>query len=921
MPVQRIFLDWDKPFLQSAAKYLSERFDGDLSEVVVILPGRRAGRKLLEQCESQAKTSKQAFSPPQLVSVGDLPELFYQTEEPLAPPLVRTLAWAQALEKLKPELRDRLANKDLFRRGSLALVSFAQALDAVWAELSAARLTFSSVITRAESGALYLPDLERWQVFAETHRHYLELISKRGYIDKFVAREQSLASLATNNRRTIVLAATADLTEVTKSFLRSAKGSAKENLISLIHAPESAANKFDDCGCIVPAIWAAEPIAVTDSKLVVANNPALAGAEVANFALSNAQKASLRDVTIGVTNEELAANITRQLSRRGMRARSSEGKSLKDSPPGKLLSAVAHYLQTKSFRDWATILRHPAIESQVQSHLRDAHGLLAELDTFFSEHLFAEIISEEYATQHENTTVAGICKHMQLLLAGFQVGPKSLTTWIEEIKKFLAAAYNENVVSDALSLLNDALDRWKATPQWLDFQCEAAEAIALFFQLEGVRVPEPQREAFELLGWLELQLDTAENLVICGLNEGDVPESVTSDPVLPNSLRMQLGLVDNIRRYARDAYAFQAILASRKNVQLIACRSTRNGESLLPSRLLLADRPEVIAKRLLAFFKEHHDDVQKLSTSEAAREKAFVYIPPKPLHLPKRIESVSITGFRDYLYCPYRFYLRHVLGLTVVNDEDDEMTASVFGTFAHEVLQQFSASAAIKSADEKVVRNSLYALVDSLSVQQFPSPLPAVRLQLEQFKTRLSAFARWQAQWCAEGWITQETEKSFKRKDFSFELDNGESIGIHGRIDRIDHNPRTNTWAIIDYKTGARSSEPGKNHYSKTDGWKDVQLPLYHAVARKLGLIGENCQLGYVILSQDVTKIGGVWASWDAAQLDAAVDVAREVCKKITRQEFWPPRTQRLFGDEFSDICGVGLLSHGDAEDAEEELR
>jgi hypothetical protein len=50
--VQRAFLGWDKPALQTAAARLATMYrEGgqlDLGQVVVVVPGQRAGRRLLE---------------------------------------------------------------------------------------------------------------------------------------------------------------------------------------------------------------------------------------------------------------------------------------------------------------------------------------------------------------------------------------------------------------------------------------------------------------------------------------------------------------------------------------------------------------------------------------------------------------------------------------------------------------------------------------------------------------------------------------------------------------------------------------------------------------------------------------------------------------------------------------------------------
>ena len=99
---------------------------------------------------------------------------------------------------------------------------------------------------------------------------------------------------------------------------------------------------------------------------------------------------------------------------------------------------------------------------------------------------------------------------------------------------------------------------------------------------------EPTGLAVELLGWLDLQLDDAPALILTGLNEGSVPTSVNADPFLPNSLRRHLGILDNERRYARDAYALTSIINSREEIRFVAGRTSARRDPLLLSRLLFA---------------------------------------------------------------------------------------------------------------------------------------------------------------------------------------------------------------------------------------------------------------------------------------------------------------------------------------------
>ena len=152
---------------------------------------------------------------------------------------------------------------------------------------------------------------------------------------------------------------------------------------------------------------------------------------------------------------------------------------------------------------------------------------------------------------------------------------RPLTQWAPAIAQLLMTFYGRRIFQvdqqhefyslQALEQLRDGLCAQQQVPPEIAPHLTAAEAIRqLLSQVEGVQIPSPHEERqIELLGWLELPLDTAPALVVTGFNEGNVPTSVNSDLFLPNSLRQQLDLVDNRRRYARDAYALSVLQASR----------------------------------------------------------------------------------------------------------------------------------------------------------------------------------------------------------------------------------------------------------------------------------------------------------------------------------------------------------------------
>src|SRR5690606_2298173 len=192
---------------------------------------------------------------------------------------------------------------------------------------------------------------------------------------------------------------------------------------------------------------------------------------------------------------------------------------------------------------------------------------------------------------------------------------------------------------------------------------------------ESVSGP-PEPDMVELLGWLDLPLDLAPAAVLTSLNEGVIPTSVNADLFLPNNLRRRLQLVDNQRRYARDAYALQALTASRPHVTLIVARRDPAGDPLMPSRLIFATDPETIARRILrlsglapnddtadggpaAAARDRNgkkDTTQRKAPATAAassdgarRDGAGEFVVPLPEPPREPPDTLSVTAFRTYL--------------------------------------------------------------------------------------------------------------------------------------------------------------------------------------------------------------------------------------------------------------------------------
>ena len=436
-------------------------------------------------------------------------------------------------------------------------------------------------------------------------------------------------------------------------------------------------------------------------------------------------------------------------------------------------------------------------------------------------------------------------------------------------------------------------------------RCSLPEAAAIVAQqLTHAGVPDPGgRSAIELLGYLELALDDASHLIVCGFNEGAIPQSRSADALLPDGLRHALGLADNARRYARDAMLLHVMLNSRPLVTLIAGRLTAEGDPLAPSRLLLACDPEQMPHRVDLFYAP--DDAAPVARAPlfiAGTENHFLIPPPRPPDKP--LTGLRVTAFRDYIACPYRFYLRHVANLEPIDDRAVEMDALKFGNLLHTVLERFGRHDAAASDDVDAVAAYLHDTLARTARQWFgASPRAAVVIQLEQMRQRLTAFAHWQTTQVRDGWRVM-TEQIERRHEAVIDIGDGDPFTITGMIDRIDMHD-AHGYRVLDYKSGDRGHTPEQAHRrgrGEMKQWVDLQLPLYRTLARAAGIAGP-IELGYINVSRDLSKSCLAAATWSDAELDDALATACRIARDIRAGIFWPPAAPPKYADAYAAIC------------------
>ncbi|MSR64081.1 MAG: PD-(D/E)XK nuclease family protein [Planctomycetes bacterium] len=904
---RRVFLGWSEPVLHAAARWILADLGTELGDVLVALPGARAALRLRELLAVRAPAG---WTPPRVLTQGELIDELVQLAQPAAGRLTRTLVWERALADLEPAelacLQRRASD------GAHERLRLAETVRALHGELAVENRDFAALAREAWGPGLEA-EARRWQALARAQTRYRERLAQLGQVDPHEGRARAIDAGALERSLRVVLVGVADMNHLLARLV-TALG---PHVTALVAAPPELAPGFDALGRLATDFWAARdvPLALADWR--AAEKP-VDEAECVRGVLDEWHGTlAPEELVLGVADESLVPYLERQLADCGVRARRAAGTPLERARPLRLMHALARYLARRGFAELAILARDPDLAATLG---RDP-DLAARFDRYHREHL--PRLTQEWLGAHEfERGVREFHARLEASLGPLASGePRTLGAWAEPIRAWLACVYpraldetkeDERVLSAALRRVGAALGELEDVPASLELSAlGAADALELLLRvLRGERVPPPggARASVELVGWLDLPLDDAPAVILTGFNEGKIPQSVGAHAFLPDSRRAALGLPGDAQRLARDVYAATLVLSTRARHVFVSARRSFEGDPLLPSRLAFHRPAAEIPLRVRHFLPEGERDASPSAPAERNEERRHA-CPVLPWSAPKK---VRVTAFRDFLDSPYLFYLRHVLGLETLDDRLAELDPRLFGNLAHGALEDLFDGPS-DSTDERVVGEHLVARLRARAAVTFgAAPLPAVGLQLAQLERRLRIFAARQAERAAEGWRIHAVEW---KPPTPVVLDvDGEPLELSGKIDRIDRHP-DGRWAILDYKTGDRRRAPREAHKKKDGSWSDLQLPLYRHLARALELAGEPA-LGYVWIAKEEAETGFVCEPFAPAELADALETARHIVRRVRRGDFEEPGRAPTYDEILKAIFGLGTLGGDDEEPA-----
>ena len=906
--VERVFLGWDAPALPRAAERLWVRFGPDFRdaegleagaeprEVLVAVPGRRAGRRLEELLVERAEAAGAAdWRPPRIEAVGEATDALVRFRQPRAGSLVRELTWLQVVQSAGPQALAALVTSTPDREDVAGWIALAELVRGLHGEVAAEGMEFAEVVQR-DVFPEGTREAERWQALAALQKDYRKRLAKARLDDPHLGRLDALKEARLRDDCTVVLLGTAGMNPLQRRILEraAARGCAVH---AWVVAPEDAEAGFDALGTVAPGYWADAELPVPADAWTIAERPDDQATEVVRALTRLAGGRPADEVVVATPAPEVIAPLRRALDAAGAGLRSPVGRELRHAGPWRLLDRLAAFLPGKDPEVYAELLRHPDLAAAAtRKGFEDVALAPAAFDDYRVEHLPRAVDGDwlgkrDDGADAEARRVRGMkaCESILDLLQSccgdtlWADRRSPLPETAAALRALLESLYAERsfdrrdesdrLATATLERLVEALDECDRLPEETA-AVQVTPSALLRLLLRRIRTttatPAPARERdIEQLGWLDLPLDDAPVAVAAGLQHGLVPSDVHAHAFLPDVLRTRLGMSDQAARTARDVYALRTVWETRKadgGAHFLAGRQSPDGDPWLPSALYFRCAPEELAARTRAAFPE-----DEAAPASAAGTRAPYRAPTRGTW--RKPEAFSASSLRTYFQSPYAYFLKYVLGLDEPEAPEPELGALQFGNLIHDVLEDFAQDAERCTwTDPEPLGAWLARRLQELARTRFGQRRPAtLELQLQHAERRLWHFAEIQAAEADAGWRVVHSEWSPRdeggrksREPFTVTADRRQ-LTLRGRIDRVERNERSGAWRVLDYKSGEQPmSAPAKVWSKNACTWKDVQLPLYRCIVRehlpaaREALEAGQLQLGYFSLPKAGER-AGIW--------------------------------------------------------------
>jgi hypothetical protein len=360
-------------------------------------------------------------------------------------------------------------------------------------------------------------------------------------------------------------------------------------------------------------------------------------------------------------------------------------------------------------------------------------------------------------------------------------------------------------------------------------------------------------QGVQIMGVLEARLLTFDNIIIADVNEGILPAGDKIDPLLPESLKVELGLTSFKEKEMLMKYNFFRLVYSAKETFVLFKSGTSGNDKFVRSRFV----------EQLIFIKEKEEkkplqiENKTFSVPEFQKNENFISRSELCDEHFKNVKYFSPSALNTYMRCPYSYYLKYIKNVPESVSFDRDFEADTLGSLVHKYFEVHFGKILGKSADKnllEIVKDGILNDVESLPKFNYEDSENKIR----NFVESLSRFQLEGLKIILVKRVTDYFEK-IKNQDEGFKVIGTEkdifdySLKLKGRMDRIDELPG-GAIRVVDFKTGLGKNMPFPRKLEKLidefaeireiyddkslekvrDSLNSVQMPCYILLAKKV---------------------------------------------------------------------------------------
>ncbi len=395
----------------------------------------------------------------------------------------------------------------------------------------------------------------------------------------------------------------------------------------------------------------------------------------------------------------------------------------------------------------------------------------------------------------------------------------------EIVRKFQTAEIENAMMSEIIYSLYQSIERLDITINKAIYEQKREISDAVYFRLftqylatVSVAFEGEPLSGIQVMGILETRCLDFKNLIILGLNEDKWPRTFTAPSFIPANIRKGFGLPGIDEQDAMYAYYFYRLIQRAENVTAtysVIKEGISTGELSRYGFQLQYDsvqKPEKISLD----FSFAHDTAKPIQYASSEQTVAKLLSKNTDEH------PLSPSAINTYLQCSLRFYFRYVMGLPEPDEVQEEIDGMIFGNIFHDTMEAlykpFIGKVVTRDDIENISKNKVLIaneihkqIAINFYKEKKGSTKPVVLegktlLIYENIKTYLKQLFKVDI-----GFAPFTLESLEEKYGTKIEIDiNGvnTAIKIGGKIDRVD---RVNSsLRVLDYKTGNVKSKSFK---------------------------------------------------------------------------------------------------------------